>query len=109
MDKVPSDPHLRSNNNGTDDPCVDPVTTRGERFLSKVVRSRWLAMFAVAFAVSWSFHQVDEIQTHKLERTQRVLTCTIQGVAVMQQRAGTGGRVRIAPILKACEKLEGKE
>jgi hypothetical protein len=79
---------------------------RGRRLLIAIVRNRWLAMFAIAFAVSWSFHEVDERGEEKVERSQRILHCTIQGVATEQ--AATQSWVDVGPILQACEKQEGK-
>jgi hypothetical protein len=70
------------------------------------MRSRWLASFVVAFAVSWSFHEVDEHGDQKIERAQRISTCTIRGVAWIQDM---GGSPNIAVILKGCEELEDKK
>ena len=63
-------------------------------------------MFIVAFAVSWSFHEFDEQQDKKIERQQRIMQCTIQGVADAQLLEGN--RTLVQPILQACEKQEGK-
>lgn len=80
---------------------------RARRLLINTVRSKWLAMFAIAFAVSWSFHQVDEVGQHRLERQQRITQCTIQSVAE-QQQLKPKDRVAVGPILQACEKQQGK-
>lgn len=81
---------------------------RIERWVIKLVRSKWLAMFGIAFAVSWSFHEVDEVSQHRLERQQRVTICVIEGVASAQNAAPPGVRIRVAPILQACEKRQDK-
>jgi hypothetical protein len=82
---------------------------RTQRIVIAVVRSRWLAMFAIAFAVSWSFHQVDEIGQHRLERQQRITRCVIEGVATAQTNAvPLGQRVEVEPILQVCTKQVGK-
>lgn len=80
---------------------------RGRRLLISIVRSKWIAMFAIAFAVSWSFHQVDEISQHRLEHQQRVTLCIIRAV-VVQQQLEPDNRVAIGPILQVCEKHSGK-
>jgi hypothetical protein len=80
---------------------------QARRLLIIIVRSKWLAMFAIAFAVSWSFHEVDERGQHQLERQQRVTICVIKAVAI-QQQATPDNRVIIGPILQACEKHGGK-
>lgn len=77
------------------------------RWLIKIVRSRWLAMFAIAFAVSWSFHLIDKKGQHRLEHQQRVTICVIKAVAIRQQ-VTPNDRVVIGPILQACEEHGGK-
>jgi hypothetical protein len=99
-----------------DDPCLPDDganADRGrrtglERTLVCAMRSKWVAMFIVAFAVSWSFHQVDEVSQHRLEREQHITQCTIAAVADAQSKLKTGERVIVRPILQACEKQVGK-
>ena len=43
-----------------------------ERCLIAIVRSKWVASFIVAFAVSWGFHVVEERADNKIERQQRL-------------------------------------
>ena len=81
---------------------------RVRRAAVSCARNRWVAMFIVAFSVSWAFHQVDEVGQHRIERQQRILTCTIEGVAIEQTKVGEGQRVPVGPILQACEKHGGK-
>lgn len=81
---------------------------QARRLLIKTVRSKWLAMFAIAFAVSWAFHEVDEVGQHRIERQQRITLCTLSGVANAQQHLPKGERVVVKPILEGCEKLQGK-
>lgn len=80
---------------------------RARRRLIAVVRNRWIAMFAIAFAVSWSFHEVDERGQHRIERQQRITLCVITGVAT-QQQFHPHSRVIIGPILQVCQKQRGK-
>jgi hypothetical protein len=71
------------------------------------MRSRWLATFVIAFAVSWSFHAVEKIADHKIERNQAVIECTITDVAKAQDM--NHRRVAVQPILKACKEQVGKK
>lgn len=88
-------------NDGADRPERKSLLTR---LIHRIVHSRWLAMFVVAFAVSWAFHQVDEIARHRIEHQQSILACTIEGVAVAQATARPGVRVAVQPILDQCTK-----
>lgn len=106
MDQVPSHKRLSHRDRAPDRRRRDPVG-RARRTLIGIVRSRWVAMFAIAFAVSWSFHQVDEVQEKRLKRSQAVLECTISGVAEKQRKDGLR-RVDVGAILEACEKHGGK-
>lgn len=105
MDQVQAHPDLPSDGPRPDRRRGGPLG-RAERVLVGVMRSRWVASFIVAFAVSWAFHQVDEISQHRIERQQDVLTCTIEGVA--HQQSLTAKRVSIQPILQQCDKQVGK-
>jgi hypothetical protein len=100
---------------------VGPDRRRGgplgtlQRGVIKLVRSKWIAMFAIAFAVSFAFAQVDNIGERRLERQQEVIICTIKGVADAQIGAYEDDpeavkipRVVVGPILKGCEKQAGK-
>jgi hypothetical protein len=109
MGQVQGHEHL-SDDSVTADRRRGGAVNRGHRWLIRLVRSRWVAMFAVAFAVSWSFHQVDEISRHRLERQQRVMQCTIQGFATAQALLSNNStqRVTVKPILERCEKQQGK-
>lgn len=99
-----------------DDPCLlddDANANHGRRadlegMLICIMRSKWLAMFVIAFAVSWSFHQVDEVSQHRLEHQQRITQCTIAGVVDAQSVAKVGERIEVRPILLKCEKQVGK-
>lgn len=104
MDQVQANPDL-PNGGPRLDRRRGGVLGRSQRALVSVMRSRWVAMFVIAFAVSWAFHQVDEIGQHRLEHQQHVLTCTIEGVARAQTLSNN--RVTIGPILQACEKQVG--
>jgi hypothetical protein len=104
MDKVQDNVHLPNHGSGANDRRRRHLT----RMAINVARSRWLAMFAIAFAVSWSFHQVDEIGQHRLERQQRITQCTIKEVAFQQSEADSGMRIAVKPILQQCEKQAGK-
>lgn len=90
----------------------DPDRRRGgflgkfERATIKLVRSRWVAMFAVAFAVSWCFHVVEERSDRKIERTQQTVECTLN--RVIQAQAQSHRRIAVGPILEACEKQPDK-
>lgn len=80
-----------------------------QRGVVRLVHSRLIAMFAIAFAVSWSFHLVDQVSEHRIERNQRIIVCTLTGVARAQELDGNKNtRVEVSPILKACEQREGK-
>lgn len=79
-----------------------------QRGLIWTVRSRWVAMFAVAFAVSFAFQQVDNIGERRVERQQRILTCVISGVA-NSQALTPEQRVKVTPILQVCEDREHKK
>jgi uncharacterized protein (DUF427 family) len=75
------------------------------------VRSKWIAMFAIAFAVSFAFQQVDNIGERRLERSQNITLCVVKGVAdhqTMAQDVPNAPRVAVGPILKACEEQAGK-
>lgn len=106
MAEVQGNNNLRDDRDGGDR-RRSGVIGRGRRLLTSLIRSRWVAMFAIAFAVSWSFHQVDEISQHRLEQQQRITLCVIQAV-VIQQQIYPSNRVSIGPILQACEKHDGK-
>jgi hypothetical protein len=80
-----------------------------------IVRSKWVAMFFIAFAVSTAFAQVDNIGERRLERQQEVIVCVVRGVADSQIGVYEADpdripirRVIVGPILKACEKQAGK-
>jgi hypothetical protein len=86
-----------------------------QRGVISLVRSKWIAMFAIAFAVSFAFAQVDNIGERRLERQQEVIVCTIKAVADAQigefehdREATKIPRVVVGPILKACEEQAGK-
>lgn len=81
---------------------------RARRRLISLVRNRWVAMFGIAFAVSWSFHQVDERSQRRVEVQQRVIMCVIQDVALLQEVTPQGERINVRAILEACRKHEGK-
>lgn len=106
MAEVQIDNDLRNDGYDGADRRRTGVVARGRRLLVLIIRSRWIAMFAIAFAVSWSFHQVDEISQHRLEQQQRVTLCVIKAVVVQQLESDD--RVTIGPILQACEKHSGK-
>lgn len=97
-------------------PTRDPSLDRGDtncvgracRIITAVIRSKWLASFVVAFAVSWGFHVVEERSDAKIEHQQHVTACVVADVALEQQRLGPERRVRIGPILKVCEEREDK-
>jgi hypothetical protein len=102
---------LQDNNPLSDDrACTDRPGCPSLKadLLTRIMRSRWIASFIVAFAVSWSFHQADEIGQHRIERQQRVLACTVTGVANAQAKTKPGERVVVRPILLKCEKQAGK-
>lgn len=77
-----------------------------QRLLISIVRSRWIAMFVVAFAVSWSFHIVDEKSRDRIERNQQIILCTMSRVAALQALGVR--RIDVGPILQACEYQQGK-
>lgn len=79
-----------------------------ERGLIKTVRSRWLAMFVVAFAVSYGFQQVDNIGERRLERQQKITLCVIDAVA-KAQRVQPHLRTNVGSILEVCEERRSKE
>lgn len=83
------------------------ILGRLERAVIFAVRSRWIAMFMVAFAVSWSFHVVEGHADAKLERQQNINVCVIKSVAEQQRIIPHGQRVSVGAILTRCEKLEG--
>ena len=109
MEKVP-----RNHNVSVGNPSPD--RRRGgvhkvERCLIKVVRSKWVASFIVAFAVSWGFHVVEERADQKIEKQQRLTICVIDGVDHAQREPSFldgGSRVQIRPILQACQERYGK-
>lgn len=79
-----------------------------KRFLLKAMRSRWLASFIVATAVSFSFSEFDEIQDRKFERQQNVTMCVVKGVANAQVLAPENARIDVNPILERCNEQHGK-
>jgi hypothetical protein len=93
------------------DSSSDPDRRRGgplnrvRRGLIWLIHNRWVAMLMVAFAVSWSFHEVDELQEREHERQMEIMACTIAGVA--QAQAISTDRIRVGPILEACQKRAG--
>lgn len=106
MVSLPGNDHVSHDDPNADRRRRGPVG-RARRLIITIVRSRWIAMFVVAFAVSWAFHQIEEIQNHKLERQQRIISCTITGVAHQQSTYPT--RVQVEPILQRCTNQQGKE
>jgi hypothetical protein len=105
MDPVQNNNSLPDDRTRSDHPGCPSVR---EGLLTKIMRSRWIAMFVIAFAVSWSFHQADEIGQHRLEHQQDVLACTIKGVSDAQSMVQSGERIQVRPILLKCEKQAGK-
>lgn len=68
-------------------------------------------MFAIAFAVSFAFQQVDNIGERRLQRQQNITICVVKGVADQQtlaQDVNNAPRVNVGPILHECEEREGK-
>jgi hypothetical protein len=108
MGQVQNNPHLFDDDGGADRRRSD-VLGRAQQVLNAVIHSKWVAMFAVAFAVSWAFHQVDEIGQHRLETQQRIMQCTLEGIAAAQVGLQPGNRVPVAPILERCEKQHGNK
>lgn len=98
---------LQVNPNLPDDCAPDHPNRRSRLacYLIAMIRSKWVAAFIVATAVSWSFSEVDEIQTKKLARQQAVTMCVVKGVAKAQENATV--RVQVDPILDRCEKQHG--
>lgn len=110
MAEVQEHPVVSNDYDGPDRRGSGPLA-KAQRWVIRLVRSRWIAMFAVAFAVSWSFNQVDNIGERKIEKAQRVTICVVKGVADAQTAAESlrhPPRTEVGPILQACEKREGK-
>ena len=105
MAQASGDHNLRNGNGGLDRRRSGALA-RIERWTIAAVRSRWIAMFVVSFAVSWSFHIVDSRSERQLKHQQAIMTCTIQGVATAQDFGDR--RTQVRPILEACEKQEDK-
>lgn len=108
MAQVPSNNDLHQRDSAGHDRRSNSSLNRFRRGLIRIVRSRWIAMFAISFAVSWSFHEVDEQQDRKHARQLRIVECTIQGVATEQAAWPGNRRVAVGPILELCIKQEDK-
>lgn len=84
------------------------ILGRVERLTIRLVRSRWVAMFAIATAVSWGFHVVEKRSDDKIESQQRVTVCVIDTVARQQPTTPIGQRISVSTVLQQCQKHKGK-
>lgn len=75
-----------------------------ERATIHMVRSKWVASFIVAVAVSWCFHIVEDKNDRKLEHQQEVTLCVVQRVHSQPPLP----KRSVERILQQCEKQEGK-
>lgn len=93
---------------GIHEPTHDDQHHSPTSLIMRIIRSRWTAMTAVAFAVSFSFHLVERHTDSKIQAQSNLTHCVVIRISEQSSNNWTTFQIDSRQILKDCEEHRSK-